>query len=148
MLRKQDGSEYSVRAAYLIAADGNRSPIREALGIGRQGRGFIQTARSVMFRPSVDKKLLSKIEALRARGVVQFAVDQPDLKGMLGGSDGRWILYLSDDEVRDEATLKRVVNQAMGNPHDDPEIITTGRWEMSARVEVDRLSEIFAQEIE
>lgn len=136
LLRKQDGSEYFVRAAYLIAADGNRSPIREALRIGRQGRGFLQTARSVMFRPSVDKELLAKVEALRARGVVQFAVDQPDLKGMLaGGSDGRWILYFSDDEERDEATLKRVVNQAMGNPHDDPEIITTGLWwEMSARI--------------
>jgi 2-polyprenyl-6-methoxyphenol hydroxylase-like FAD-dependent oxidoreductase len=134
LLRKEDGSEYIVRAAYLIAADGNRSPIREALGIGRQGRGFIQTARSVLFRPSIDKSLLSKIEALRARGVVQFAIDQPDLKGMLGGADGRWILYLSDDEERDEAALKRVVNQAMGNPHDNPEIIGSGRWEMSARI--------------
>jgi 2-polyprenyl-6-methoxyphenol hydroxylase-like FAD-dependent oxidoreductase len=38
-LRHRDGSEYSLRAACLIAADGHSSPIREALGIGRSGHG-------------------------------------------------------------------------------------------------------------
>ncbi len=49
-LRNRDGSEYTLRATYLVAADGHRSPIREALGIGRDGRGHLRTLRSVLFR--------------------------------------------------------------------------------------------------
>jgi putative polyketide hydroxylase len=132
LLRKQDGSEYSLRAAYMIAADGNRSPTREALGLGRQGRGFIQNVRSIMFRASIDKKLVNKIEALRAKGVVQFQIDQPDLKGMLGYIDGRWMLYLSDDKERDAASVRTVVIQALGISNCEPQIITADRWEASA----------------
>jgi len=38
-LRQHDGREYRLRAQYLVAADGARSSIRDALGIGRDGRG-------------------------------------------------------------------------------------------------------------
>ncbi|MGW8969727.1 FAD-dependent monooxygenase [Streptomyces platensis] len=36
-LRDADGAEYSVRAAYLVAADGGRSTVRRALGIAMSG---------------------------------------------------------------------------------------------------------------
>src|SRR5262245_46496900 len=39
-LRRRDGTPYRLRAAYVVAADGHDSPIRAALGIGRQGRGY------------------------------------------------------------------------------------------------------------
>src|SRR5262249_61813472 len=38
-LRERDGRTYSLRADYLIAADGTRSGVREALGTGRKGPG-------------------------------------------------------------------------------------------------------------
>lgn len=132
LLRKPDSSGHSIRASYVIAADGNRSPIREALGIGRKGRGFIQNMRSVMFRASIDKTLVDKIEALRARGVVQFQIDQPDLKGMLGYSDGRWMFYLADDKERDAAAVRAAVIQALGISNCEPEIISADRWEAGA----------------
>ncbi len=134
LLRKPDGSEYAIRAAYLIAADGNRSPIREALGIGRQGRGFIQNMRSVMFHASIDKTLVDRVEALRARGIVQFQIDQPDLKGMLGYGDGRWMFFLADDKERDAASVRAAVIQALGISDCEPEIISADRWEAGALI--------------
>lgn len=57
-VRQRDtGREYSIRASYLIAADGHRSAIREALNIQRTGRGYLQTVRSVLFRAPLDEYL-------------------------------------------------------------------------------------------
>src|SRR5215510_14001394 len=36
------GSDYTVHAQYLIAADGTNSPVRQALGISRHGPGVLQ----------------------------------------------------------------------------------------------------------
>lgn len=44
-LHEDDGREYPLRASYLVAADGNRSSVRESLGISRSGRGALQTQR-------------------------------------------------------------------------------------------------------
>lgn len=126
-LRQRDGREYDLRADYLIAADGHASPIRDALGIGRSGHGVLQVVRSVLFRASLD-------EYLKA-GISQFELDQPGLKGMLTTyRDGRWLLMFSDDEERDEATLRATVVQAVGKPDLDFELITTGRWMLSALI--------------
>lgn len=126
-LRRRDGREYEVRADYLIAADGHASPIREALGIRRGGHGILQVVRSVLFRASLDEYLES--------GISQFELDQPGLKGMLTTyRDGRWLLMFSDDEPRDEATLRARVVQAVGKPELDFELITTGRWVLSALI--------------
>ncbi len=131
-LRHRDGREYTLRADYLVAADGHSSPIREALGIGRSGHGFMQVVRSVLFRAPLDAYL----EA----GISQFELDQPGLKGMLTTyRDGRWLLMFSDDEERDEATLKAKVIQAIGRSDLEVELITTGRWVLSALI-ADRFS--------
>lgn len=127
ILRRRDGGEYALRADYMIAADGHSSPIREALGIGRQGRGSIQTIRSVLFRAPLDEYLKS--------GVSQFEIRQPDFEAMLTTyRDGRWLLMFSDDEERDEPTLKAMIHKAIGRSDVDAEIITTGRWELSALI--------------
>lgn len=124
-LRRGDGHEYRLRADYLIAADGHGSSIRERLGVGRSGHGFLQVVRSVLFRASLDEYLAS--------GFSQFELDQPGLKGMLTTyRDGRWLLMFSDDEERDEATLRAKVRQAVGKPDLAFDLITTGRWELSA----------------
>jgi putative polyketide hydroxylase len=132
VLRHRDGRESSLRAAYLVAADGHASPIREALGIRRTGHGELQVVRSVLFRAALDEYLES--------GVSQFELDQPGLKGMLTTyRDGRWLLMFSDDEERDEATLRKKVVQAVGKPDLEFELITTGRWVLSALI-ADRFS--------
>jgi putative polyketide hydroxylase len=131
-LRHRDGRAYVLRADYMIAADGHASPVREALGVGRSGHGFLQVVRSVLFRAPLDEYL----EA----GISQFELDQPGLKGMLTTyRDGRWLLMFSDDQERDEATLRAKVIQAVGRSDLDVELITTGRWVLSALI-ADRFS--------
>ncbi|WP_437335470.1 FAD-dependent monooxygenase [Sorangium sp. So ce394] len=126
-LRERGGRAYAMRADYLVAADGHRSPIREALGIGRSGRGHIQTVRSVLFR--------APLEEYRRTGVTQFAIEQPGFKAFLTTyGDGRWVLMFWDDEERDAGALRALISRAIGRSDLDVEIVTTGRWEMSGLI--------------
>jgi putative polyketide hydroxylase len=126
-LREKSGQEYSLRASYMIAADGSRSAVREALGIGRKGPGHMQTMRSVLFRAPLDEYL--------AKGVAQFEVEQADLKAFLTTyGDGRWVLMFKDDVERDEGALRVALQKAIGRTDLPIEIITTGRWDLSALI--------------
>jgi hypothetical protein len=83
--------------------------------------------RSVLFRAPLEKYL----EA----GVIQFNIDQPDLKAFLTTyNDGRWALMFYDDVERDEATLRTLIHKAIGRADIAVEILATGRWELSAQV--------------
>jgi putative polyketide hydroxylase len=125
-LHRRDGTDYRLRAQYLVAADGFRSPVRESLGIGRQGVQ-IATRRSVLFSAPLQEYL--------EQGIVQFDIDQPGLQAFLTTyGDGRWVLMLGDDEQRDEDALRTLVVQATGRPDLPVDLITTGRWELSALI--------------
>jgi putative polyketide hydroxylase len=124
-LKDSQGTERTVRASFLIGCDGNRSVVREALGITRQGIGILQVMRSVLFR--------AELECYR-RGVGQFEIKQPDLDAFLAGyGDGRWVLMFRDDAERDEAALEAAIQRAIGTPV-PAEILTTGRWELTALI--------------
>jgi 2-polyprenyl-6-methoxyphenol hydroxylase-like FAD-dependent oxidoreductase len=132
LLRERSGREYELRASWMIAADGNRSAVREALGIGRTGPGHLQTMRSVLFR--------APLESYLERGISQFQIDQPGLQAFLTTyGDGRWVLMFHDDVERDETTLLQAVRLAIGRADLPVEIITTGRWELTALI-ADRFS--------
>ncbi|MCP3102496.1 FAD-dependent monooxygenase [Myxococcus sp. K15C18031901] len=131
-LRGPEGEESRLRAAYMVAADGHRSRVRDALGVGRSGRGHIRTVRSVLFRAPLEEYL--------RQGVTQFEVRQPGFEAFLTTyGDGRWVLIFSDDTERDDATLLALVHRAVGRTDLPVELITTGRWEMSALI-ADRFS--------
>lgn len=120
-LRHRDGTEYSLRAHYLIAADGHASPIREMLGIGSSGHGYLKTVRSVLFRTPLDE--------YPAAGFVRFEFGRPELKGLFTTYyDGRWLLIFSGDQAHDQATLKAMLIRSDLKI----EIITTGRRVLSA----------------
>jgi putative polyketide hydroxylase len=126
-VKKRDGQEYKLQASYLIAADGNRSSIREQLGIKRDGRGKMQTIRSILFRAPLAEYL--------QKGVVQFEIDQPDLKAfMTHYLNGRWALMFTDGIDRDPSTYPSVIEKAVGRPVSDLKVITTGEWEMAALI--------------
>ncbi len=121
------GTRYRVHACYLIACDGADSPIRERLGIARDGVGYLRTLRSVLFR-------CEAADACLARGVQQFQIEQPGLHAFLTSyGDSRWVLMFDDDRERSDEELARAVACALGA--DLPfELITTGRWEMAGRI--------------
>lgn len=125
-VKNSQGEESKVHGSYLIAADGNRSTIRELLQIPRNGRGFMQNLHSVLFRAPIDQW---------TKGIVQFDIEQPNLKAFLASySDGRWALMFKDDIERDEKALRDAIYQSIGRSDFDIEIITTGKWELTALV--------------
>jgi putative polyketide hydroxylase len=127
VLRERGGREYVMRTAYLVAADGHGSPNRAALGIGRDGRGYMRTVRSVLFRAPLDEYL--------QEGIMQFAIEQPGLNAFLTTyGDGSWVLIFSDDQERDKDALLSMVFRAIGRSDLEIEIVATGRWEMSALI--------------
>ncbi|SEP79726.1 FAD-dependent oxidoreductase [Lentzea albida] len=124
-----DGEPYEIRADYLVAADGHRSPVREQLGITRTGRGYMHTSRSVLFRAPLQEYLKD--------GIGQFVID--DVGFLTTYGDGRWVLMLDEQEYT-EPELRQKIFQAIGRDDVDVEIITTGRWTISASV-ADRFSD-------
>lgn len=126
--RIPDGAEYRIHADYLIAADGHRSLVREALGIQREGRGVMQTIRSVLFRAPA-------LEEYRAKGPIQFNIDQPDLQAfMTYYKNERWALMFTDGIARDEAAYKEAIYKAVGRTDFDIEIVATGEWQATALI--------------
>lgn len=120
------GDQHQIKGSYLIAADGNRSTIRELLQIPRHGRGFMQNLHSVLFRAPIEKW---------TKGIVQFDIDQNGLKAFLASySDGRWALMFKDDIERDEDALREAIYKAIGRSDFPIEIVTTGSWELTALV--------------
>jgi len=110
-LRRVDGSQYPLRAQYMVSADGAASPVREALGIQRSGQGLLSVQRSILFRAPLDQYL--------ERGVVQFEITQPDLQAFLTTyADGRWVLMLSDD--RELSVCPTARRDPTGSRHQGP----------------------------
>jgi len=126
--RRVDGTEYCINADYLIAADGADSGIRTTLGITRTGRGLLSVQRSILFRAP-------ELEHYLRQGIVQFEIEQPGVDAFLTTySDGRWVLMLKDDVDLSEDQQRSVIRRATGIHDLDIELITTGRWELSALI--------------
>jgi 2-polyprenyl-6-methoxyphenol hydroxylase-like FAD-dependent oxidoreductase len=68
------GDADTVRAKYLIAADGNRSPVRERLGIGTRGPGHLADCVTIYFHADCGA-------ALRGRNLGVIYVFNADLRG-------------------------------------------------------------------
>jgi 2-polyprenyl-6-methoxyphenol hydroxylase-like FAD-dependent oxidoreductase len=127
LVRGPDGAESEIRARYLVGADGHRSPVREALGVDRHGRGFLRIGSSILFRGDLDEYF--------THGYGQFVIDQPDLTGMVTTyGEGRWAFFLGDDRELEPDQLRPLLDRVTGRPDLDFEIITTGRWVVSAYI--------------
>lgn len=133
VVRDAAGGEVELRAQYLVAADGARSGVREALGIGSKGPGTLQTVRSVLFRAPLNEYLRT--------GIHQFEIDQPGLRAFLTTyGDDRWVLMFLDEEIRDEGAQRAAILQAIGRSAVPVELLVTGEWELKALI-ADRFSE-------
>jgi 2-polyprenyl-6-methoxyphenol hydroxylase-like FAD-dependent oxidoreductase len=95
------GSERLVRARYVVAADGNRSPTRARLGIGMRGHGLLSNSVTIYFRADVD---LAPLLEGRYQGVNY--VTNPVLRGFFRldrtGNRGFLVVNLVGDTARPE----------------------------------------------
>jgi 2-polyprenyl-6-methoxyphenol hydroxylase-like FAD-dependent oxidoreductase len=94
-------TEQAVRAKYVVAADGNRSPVREQLGIAMRGHGLLSNSITIYFRAEVD---LAPLLEGRDQGVNY--VTNPVLRGFFRldrtGNRGFLVVNLVGDTARPE----------------------------------------------
>jgi 2-polyprenyl-6-methoxyphenol hydroxylase-like FAD-dependent oxidoreductase len=95
------GDEREVRAGYVVAADGNRSPMRKQLGIDMRGYGELSRSITIYFRADCA-------ELLRDRNQGVFYVHNPELRGFFrldrtGGKGFLVINTVGEDVTQDSA---------------------------------------------
>ncbi|GAA3305880.1 hypothetical protein GCM10020295_60730 [Streptomyces cinereospinus] len=137
-VRDRDSDElYTVRADYLVAADGPRSPVRNRLGIAQSGPGDLFANVSVTFR----SKLLADVVGDR-RFICCYLTD-PEADGALLPVDNKenWVFHApwhpEHGETLEEFTeerLQRHIRQAVGVPDLDVEITGRASWRAAERV--------------
>ena len=95
------GEQSQVRARYVVAADGNRSPVRNRLGIPMRGHGVLSNSITIYFRAERD---LAPLLAGRNQGV--HYVTNPVLRGFFrldrSGNGGFLVVNLVGDTSRPE----------------------------------------------
>ncbi|MFG2607870.1 FAD-dependent oxidoreductase [Streptomyces sp. NPDC048514] len=128
---------YTVRADYLVAADGPRSPVRGRLGIGHGGPGDLFANVSVTFR----SKLLA--DAVGERRFICCYLTAPGADGALLPVDNEenWVFHApwhpETGETLAEFTeerLQRHIRHAVGVPDLDVEITGKASWRAAERV--------------
>lgn len=120
---RRTGRNGQLRAAFVVAADGARSPMRSALGISRSGRGAIGGPNvNVYFHADLS-------EVVRGREFNLCQLEHPDAPGALAAVDGRfrWVFMAGGAEVeRDWPALLRTV---LGVPAPDLEVRSVLPWQ-------------------
>ncbi|WP_455359842.1 FAD-dependent oxidoreductase [Streptomyces sp. SYSU K21746] len=134
---RETGEHSTVRADYLIAADGPRSPVRERLGIGQTGPGDLFHNVSITFR----SKRLTDVLGTR-RFIVCYLTD-PAADGALLPVDNlaKWVFHApwqpdrgeTLEDFTDERCAKHI-RTAVGAPELDVEITGKAPWHAAERV--------------
>ncbi|MFJ3335885.1 FAD-dependent oxidoreductase [Streptomyces sp. NPDC086766] len=136
VLADRDGGTRTFRSDYLVACDGPRSTVREALKVPRRGRGVLSRHVSIAFgadlRPVLGDRRYSVVH-----------VKNPDVMGILVHDDtltgGTLIVgYRPEDgESLDDFTDARcaeLVTAAVGSPDVDVTIRSRFPWDMAEQV--------------
>ena len=111
-VRDADGIR-TIRARYLVAADGIRSTVRAALGIGTEGPGLVGSSLGILFRAPVWDVVGEH------RHVIYFVGDEGMKAALPVGLPDRWVIGLGDLEPAD---VVEEVRRIVGVPGLAPEI--------------------------
>ncbi|MEU9986263.1 FAD-dependent monooxygenase [Streptomyces sp. NPDC048045] len=137
VLDRTTEQRFTVRADYLVAADGPRSPVRNALGIGQTGPGDLFANVSVTFRSA------ALADVVGDRHFICCYLTHPDADGALLPVDNkeRWVFHApwhpEDGETLEEFTDERLqshIGRAVGVPGLDVEITGKASWRAAERV--------------
>ena len=121
----------TIRADYLIAADGGRSEVREKLGIGVSGPGALgEPVINILFRADLSAYT-------RGGTFANCAIENPDVRGLLVTVDGakNWILHVNGEPAGFPGRrCAELVRAAVGDPELDVEIRSVLPWRMRGQV--------------
>ncbi|MEJ1198983.1 MULTISPECIES: aklavinone 12-hydroxylase RdmE [unclassified Streptomyces] len=133
---RESGAESTVRARYLVAADGDRSPIREGLGIARHGHGSLSHVVGMIFEADLKTVLPPDASGL-------YYLRNPHFSGIFIGSDRpeRHTFLVEYDPERGESAddfthdrCVELIRVGLDAPDLEPEVLDIQRWEMAARI--------------
>jgi putative polyketide hydroxylase len=136
LVNRATGERSLVRAAYLIAADGARSPIRASLGIALNGTGVLSHQLNVYFHADLTS-------LVKGREFSMCLIDNPDVRGMFASINNTdlWVFHISYDpghgERPEDFPADRCVDlirKAAGMPDLDIEIKGVSPWQSTVRL--------------
>ena len=124
-----------IRARFMVACDGNRSPVRESLGIGMPGHPIMSQSITIYFRADCSR-------ALRGRNLGVIYVNNPQIRGFFRlektGLGGFLVVFtvgdISDPGARNAASdlsAERAVHwvrEAVGEPDLDVDVQDVASW--------------------
>jgi len=136
---RSTGEEGTVRARYMIGADGAQSPVRQALGIRRHGPGVLQHWMNGIFETDLPATIDGRV--IRAMFVT-------DINGTLvPRGDGRWLMAVQFVPERNERAedftpdrCRDLIRRGAGRSELRVDIVDVRPWEAAAAV-ADRYSE-------
>lgn len=117
---RDSGKTSTVRARYMVAADGSRSRIREQLGIPMRGRGVFSNSATIYFRADVAPLLrgrnLSIIMVVNPTLRGFFRIEKPYQSGFLAVNTLGSLEHPETDVTKDltEERCRELVHAAMG----------------------------------
>ncbi len=130
---RSSGAEETVRAAYLVAADGANGSLREKLGIGRTGPGVLQHWMNLVF----DTDLVPFLDGKRFTSCFVSSLNAT----FTPRESGRWLLALQYDPERgerpesfDAERCRELVRIGAGRPDAKAELVDARSWEVAASV--------------
>jgi 2-polyprenyl-6-methoxyphenol hydroxylase-like FAD-dependent oxidoreductase len=123
----------SIRAEYLVGADGTDSPVRQALGVSRHGPGVLQHWMNVIFEADLPATLQGR--AIRSVFVT-------DINGTLvPRGDGRWLMavqYVTERGERPEDftvdRCRELIRRGAGRTDLAVNVIDARSWDAAAAV--------------
>lgn len=131
------GAEHTVRSRYLVAADGSGSSIRQQLGIGVHGPGFLADQMRIVFSANLQT-------ALRGRRLFLCYVNNPVVRGplMIYSAEAKQRTLLTTyhpelGEREEDFTGERgieLIRAAVGIPDLEVTILAARSWQMAAHV--------------
>ncbi|WP_158849908.1 aklavinone 12-hydroxylase RdmE [Saccharothrix deserti] len=127
------GREHTVRADYVIGADGHRGVVREWVGIGRQGRGELSHHIGVVFEADMSSHIVPDKLTL-------YYLRNPAFTGafVMTNTERRNVLTVEYDPTRESVEdfpperCVELLRIATDVPDLEPEILEITRWEMAA----------------
>ncbi|UGS36400.1 FAD-dependent monooxygenase [Capillimicrobium parvum] len=133
------GADRTVRARYVVAADGSRSPVRRRLGIGMHGYGLLSHSVTIYFRADCSKLLEGGNQGViyvfndRLRGFFRF--DRSGTSGFLavntlGDPREPGALDVTADLTTEGA--RELVRAAIGVPDIAVEVDDVAPWDATA----------------
>lgn len=141
VIRHRDtGKVSTVRARYMIAADGAHSTIRDRLGIGVSGHGVLSKSITIYFRADVEallrKRNLGVIMVVNETLQGFFRIEKPYRSGFLA-VHGLGDPQNPNSDIWTDLTDDRcveLVRSALGDPDIEVQIDDVMRWQATAQV--------------